>query len=107
MGSYFRPGYIASQAIQGSLICRAIKVHGLEAFSLSVLSLGPSLEFLSRSADVTPDYIELEQFFLSYYVLALNLNRFATPAAYVPSSNLINQGTTNPSSGLVGPKAFA
>ena len=47
-----------------------------------------------------PDYVKLEQYYLDLYVLAYNVNRNATPAAYSPSTGPVNVGVDNPSYGL-------
>ena len=40
---YFRPSYLEAQSSRGSVISRALNAYGLDAFSLSILSIGPTL----------------------------------------------------------------
>lgn len=46
------------------------------------------------------DFVVLEQNYLDAYVLTYNVKRFASSAAYVPSTFPVNVGTNNPSYGL-------
>lgn len=58
------------------------------------------------SASQLPDYVLLEQMYLSTYVLAYNVNRFASASAYLPSLEPVNVGVKNPSYGKQGVDAF-
>ena len=40
---YFRPSYLETQSSRGSVICRALNAYEHDAFSLSILSIGPTL----------------------------------------------------------------
>jgi len=102
LADYYRNSYLVIQSKRGSVISRALLLHGHGAFSLSVLSLGPTLKDQVYSSSNLPDYVSLEQFYLNSFSLVYNVNRIATPAAYTPSTNPINVGINNPSYGLTG-----
>lgn len=101
LADYYRLSYLKLQSNRGNVISRALLNHGYHAFSLSVLTLGPTLKDQVYSASNIPDYVVLEQSYLDSYVLAYNMNRIATPAAYTPSAKSINVGVNNPSYGLI------
>lgn len=101
LADYYRPSYLTLQSQRGSVISRALLTHGHSAFSLSVISLGPTSDQTYSSSNL-PDYVKLEQYYLDSYVLVFNMNRNASPSAYTPSTNPINQGVNNPSYGLTG-----
>jgi group I intron endonuclease len=103
---YFRPSYLNTQSSRGSVISRALIAHGHDAFSLSVLSIGPTLINQEYSINNLPDFVKLEQMYLSLYELKYNVNRIASSAAYVQSSSPINEGENNPSFGFKGINAF-
>jgi hypothetical protein len=103
---YYRPSYLEAQSLRGNVISRALLQHGHNAFSLSVLSLGSTLTDLVYSSTNLPDYVTLEQMYLSSYDLVYNVNRIASSAAYVPSTSPFNVGEDNPSFGLTGIHAF-
>lgn len=102
LGDYYRDSYLKLQSTRGSVISRALLVHGHSAFSLSVVSLGPILKDQVYSATNLPDYVVLEQSYLDSFALVYNVNRNATPAAYTPSTLPVNVGVNNPSYGLTG-----
>lgn len=88
-----------------SYIAAAILKYGHHAFSLEVVSLGPSLvlDFAGASSDPTvrPDYLLLEQHMLDTYVLVYNRRRIATlgGTAYNAPNH---SGVNNPQYGLTG-----
>lgn len=100
LADYYKPSYLNTQAKRGSVISRALLAHGHEAFSLSIVSLGPTLDNEVYSATNQPDYVVLEQSYLNSHTLAYNMNRIASPSAYTPSVKPINVGVNNPSYGL-------
>lgn len=51
LSEYYRAGYLELQSKRGSAICRAIRKHGLNQFSLSIMVLGVSLE---QNTDYSP-----------------------------------------------------
>lgn len=102
LGDLYRNSYLKIQSTRGSVISRALFAHGHNSFSLSVLSLGPTLKDQAYSATNLPDYVVLEQSYLDSFALVYNVNRNATPAAYTPSTSSINVGVNNPSYGLTG-----
>ena len=111
---YFRPSYLTMQSGQGNVISQALIVHGYNAFTLSVQELGPTNSILSLqpigkvySSSNLPDFVTLEQVYLSSYILAYNINRVASSAAYEPSLEPINIGENNPSFGKMSTNAFA
>ena len=103
---YFRPSYLETQSYRGSVISRALNAYGHDAFSLSILSIGPTLTDQEYSATNLPDFVKLEQMYLSLYELVYNVNRIASSAAYIPSFLPINEGENNPSFGSKGINAF-
>jgi hypothetical protein len=103
---YFRPSYLEIQSSRGSAISRALILYGHDKFSLSVLSIGPTLIDEKYSVNNIPDFVKLEQMYLSSYELVYNINRIASSAAYIPSSLFINDGENNPSFGSKGVNAF-
>lgn len=102
LADYFRPSYLHTQSARGSAISRALLTHGHAAFSLSIQILGPTLQGQVYSATNLPDYVVIEQEYLDMYVLAYNINRIASSAAYIPSTGRINVGVDNPAYGLTG-----
>lgn len=102
LADYYRNGYLLLQSKRGSVISRALLLHGHSAFSLSVASLGPTLKDQMYSATNLSDYVVAEQFYLDSFPLVYNVNRIATSAAYTPSTSPINVGINNPSYGLTG-----
>jgi len=107
LAEYFRPSYLKIQASRGSAISRALLAYGHDNFSLSIQSLGPTDSGQVFSPANLPDFVVLEQAYLSSHVLAYNVNRVASPAAYSPSTSPINVGSDNPSYGLFGLNALA
>jgi group I intron endonuclease len=105
LSCYLRPKYTAEQAKRGSVICRSINKYGLDAFTLSVEVLGPSLEG-AISADNLPDYLLVEQSFLDKFDFVYNVNRTAT-AIYSPSQEPRNLGSYNPSFSKLSNDSFA
>jgi hypothetical protein len=103
---YFRPSYLESQISRGSVISRALIAYKYDAFSLSVLPIGDTLTDQVYSVTNLPDFVKLEQMYLSSYELVYNVNRIASSAAYIPSSSPINEGENNPSIGSKGINAF-
>ena len=105
---YFRPSYLEAQSSRGSVISCALNAYGHDAFSLSILSIGPTLTARSKEYSATnlPDFVKLEQMYLSLYELVYNVNRIASSAAYIPSSSPNNEGENNPSFGSKGINAF-
>lgn len=104
---YYRPSYLKAQAQRGSAIARALLEHGYDNFTLSIQALGPTDSGQIYSPSNLPDYVVLEQAYLSSYTLAYNVNRVASSAAYTPSTSLVNVGTDNPSYGLFGLSSYA
>ena len=100
--------YLEAQSSRGSVISRALNAYGHNAFSLSILSIGPTLSNTDQvySTNNLPDFVKLEQIYLSLYDLVYNVNRIASSAAYIPSSTPINKGENNPSFGSKGINAF-
>lgn len=108
LADYYLPSYLNAQVERGSIISRAILKHGIDAFSLSVLVLGPTPSTDTVfSATNLPDYVLLEQTYLDSYTLLYNVNRFASSSAYNPSLGPVNVGEDNPSFGKVGSTSFA
>ena len=104
---YFRPSYLTTQSGRGNIISRALIAHGHSAFTLSVQVLGPTDETQVYSSSNLPDFVTLEQAYLSSYILAYNVNRIASSAAYRPSEGPVNVGQENPSFGKLSVDAFA
>lgn len=103
---YFRPSYLDTQSNRGSIISWALNAYGYDAFSLSVLSIGPTLIDQNYSETNLPDFVKLEQMYLSLYELDYNVNRIASSAAYTPSITSVNEGVNNPSFGYKSINAF-
>lgn len=87
-------------------------MHGHNAFTLSVEFIGPAV--LAPSRESIWDYIRLEQKYLDQNILAYNVNRTASSAAYTLSSpppagreKPVNVGSNNPSYGKTGNSSFA
>jgi len=49
----------------------------------------------------------MEQYYLDTFTLVYNMNRFASPAAYSPSTGPINVGAQNAQYGKSGPESAA
>lgn len=107
LADYYRPSYLNQQAQRGSAISRALLIHGHANFSLSVQVLGPSEEGQVYSPANQPDYVVLEQAYLSSHILTYNVNRTASTAAYNPSTSPMNVGKDNASFGLFGASSYA
>lgn len=106
LGEYYRPSYLNIQATRGSVISQALLKHGHDKFSLQVLELGNTPSYHDVSMD--SDYIKKEQYYLDNYTLVYNMNRFASPSAYVATpKGPVNVGTENPQYGLFGPAGAA
>lgn len=77
---YYRPSYLVSQSVRGSIICKAINKYGQDSFSLSIMILGVSLDKnkINYSSKNLPDYIVMEQNYLDSYTMAYNSNRIAS-----------------------------
>lgn len=105
---YFRPSYLETQSLRGSAISRALSAYGYDAFSLSILSIGPTIieQEQRYSAENLLDFVKLEQKYLSSYELVYNVNRIASSAAYKSSTLNINEGINNPSFASKGINAF-
>lgn len=105
--NYFSNPYLQTQSLRGSVICKAILSHGIESFNLSVHSLGPTPETMENySSENLPDHVLLEQEYLDNYPFEYNVNRNASPSAYIPSTKSINVGEENPSYGETGESSF-
>lgn len=108
IADYYRPSYLNTQSQRGSVISRALQLHGHQAFSLAVQTIGPTITPSPiYSAINIPDYVLLEQSYLDNSVLAYNMNRIATPAAYNPNLTPTNVGEDNVSFGKLGSDAIA
>ncbi len=106
LAEYFRDGYLKLQSKRGSVICRAIKKHGHNEFSLSIMVLGASPEQDTvYSSKNLPDFVVMEQSYLDNYIMDYNVNRVAS-SGYEPPQASVNVGTDKPSYGLKGDKAF-
>lgn len=106
--NYFRLSYLTAQDKRGSVICKALILHGYDNFTLQVVVLGPAINSLSGYSKTNPpDYITLEQHYLSNFAIIYNSNRFASSGAYKPCTTIINVGKRNPSFGVTALKAFA
>lgn len=106
INEYYRNSYLTTQINRGSVISRALLAHGHDAFSLTVVSLGPTLKDVANSESFSPDYVVLEQKYLDAQAMVYNMNRIASPAAYTPSASPINVGVNNPAYGLTGASSF-
>lgn len=107
LNDYFRHSYIKTQTKRSSIICRALEKHGYSNFSLSIQVLGPRKKGTIFSKENLPDYVVLEQYYLTNYVLKYNVNRTARSAAYSPSTKNINKNSDNASYGIYDQMAFA
>jgi group I intron endonuclease len=106
LADYYRPSYLNIQSTRGSLISRALLKHGHAAFSLSIVTLGPTLTDQEVTSTNLPDFVVLEQSYLDSCDLLYNVNRIASSAAYTQSTSLVNVGVNNPSYGLTGENSF-
>lgn len=62
---------------------------------------------MNISKDNLPDYVKVEQNYLTNYILKYNINRIASSAAYSPSLKSINKDKNNPSYGTYNEMSFA
>ena len=83
LSSYFNISYLIRQKGRGSLIALALVKHGLAAFSLQVLPMGPGLVKTTPSNE--RDYLSLEQYYLDMYSCVYNSYRRVSPASHSPS----------------------
>ena len=81
-------------------------MHGIDAFYLQVVVLGPTPVDTGTNGEI-PDYVLAEQEYLDNNPCVYNARRTATPAAYSPNINMINQGHNNPSYGKLGENSLA
>lgn len=105
LAEYFREGYLTLQSGRGSVICRALLKYGHEDFSLSIISLGGSLENSKYYSDNLPDFVILEQNYLDRYPMEYDVNRVAS-SKYTSLRVSVNKGEVNPSYNLLGEEAF-
>ena len=108
VAEYFRDGYLEWHSRRGSVICRAIKKHGHNEFSLSIMVLGasPEQETIYSSKNL-PDFVVMEQSYLDNYTMDYNVNRVASSRYEAATQQgSVNVGSDNPSYGLKGEKAF-
>lgn len=108
LSNYFRILYLTAQSKRGSVICKALLLHGYDNFTLQIVVLGPAFNSLSGySKNNIPDYVILQQHYLCNFAIVYNSNRFASSAAYTFSTSNINVGKENPSFKMKGVSAFA
>ena len=72
---YLRISALNKSVEHGSVIAKALLKYGYDAFSLTIIDMGPSPA--AETISVNSDHIILEQFMLDYFTLKYNARRLA------------------------------